>query len=388
LQTLDGGMNWKATYTRRLPGRGWTTTGLDVTTNYGIHFDPFDRQHVFIDYTDIGLFGSDDGGASWYSATTKGVPHEWLNTTYWMVFDPDVRGRMWAAMSGTHDLPRPKMWRRGSPSRYRGGVVRSDDGGKTWRTLTNGMPQTAATHIVLDPRTGRDARTLYVAGFGKGVFRSRNGGETWELKNSGLPAPEPFVWRLEQDADGVLYAVIARRSEDGAIGDAGDGALYRSRDGADSWQKVPLPEGVNGPNSLTVDRKDANRLYLSAWRRRIPGPEGGGGIYLSPDGGRSWKHVLSQDQHIYDVAVDPRDASRLYACGFESNAWRSVDRGESWQRIRGYNFKWGHRVIPDPFNASMIYVLTYGGSVWHGPAAGDPNAVEDITTPVAAYTRR
>jgi len=39
-------------------------------------------------------------------------------------------------------------------------------------------------------------------------------------------------------------------------------------------------------------------------------------------------------------------------------------------------------VIVDPANASMIYIATYGGSVWHGPAAGDPAATEDILTPV------
>jgi len=35
-------------------------------------------------------------------------------------------------------------------------------------------------------------------------------------------------------------------------------------------------------------------------------------------------------------------------------------------------------VIPDPLNQDMIYVTTFGGSVWHGPAAGDPTAAEDI----------
>ena len=84
---------------------------------------------MFISYTDIGLWASDTAGASWYSATRNGVPRQWVNTTYWMEFDPTVRGRMWAVMSGTHDLPRPKMWRRASPDSYTGGVVRSDDGG-------------------------------------------------------------------------------------------------------------------------------------------------------------------------------------------------------------------------------------------------------------------
>ena len=82
--------------------------------------------------------------------------------------------------------------------------------------------------------------------------------------------------------------------------------------------------------------------------------------------------------------MDPRNPAILYACGFTSSAWRSSDRGETWKRIQGYNFKWGHRVIPDPRDTQKIYITTFGGSVWHGPALGDPAAVEDIVTPQVA----
>ena len=44
-------------------------------------------------------------------------------------------------------------------------------------------------------------------------------------------------------------------------------------------------------------------------------------------------------------------------------------------------------MVPDPYNPGMIYVATFGGSVWYGPAAGDPKALEDIVTPEVAYTR-
>ena len=78
------------------------------------------------------------------------------------------------------------------------------------------------------------------------------------------------------------------------------------------------------------------------------------------------------------MTIDPRDPRILYAGGFDQAAFRSVDRGETWTRIRGYNFKWGQRVVPDPVDPSKIYVTTFGGSVWHGPAAGDPTAAEDV----------
>jgi hypothetical protein len=358
---------------------------LDVTTNYGVIFDPFDLHRIFIPYTDIGLFRSEDGGKGWVSSTA-GVPEEWVNTTYWIVFDPAVSGRVWGAMSGTHDLPRPKMWRRTSPGKFKGGVALSEDGGKTWRPSNQGMPQTAATHILLDTRSPAKARVLYVAGFGRGVFKSDNGGKSWRLRNDGISQKDPFAWRLAQDGHGVLYVIVARRSEDGSIGNEGDGALYRSRDGADHWQRLQLPAGVNGPNGLAVDPRDPKRLYLAAWRRNTAKPKDGGGIFLSTDAGATWRPVLEKDQHVYDVTIDPRDPDTLYACGFESSAWRSRDRGKTWARIRGYNFKWGHRVTPDPVNRGMIYVSTFGGSVWHGPADGDATSAEDIATPALAYT--
>jgi len=366
LRTTDGGKTWQAVYSRQAAGGGWTSTGLDVTTTYGVHFDPFDKRRIFISYTDINLFRSEDGGASWQSAS-QGIPQRWLNTLYWMEFDPEVKGRAWAVASGTHDLPRPKMWRRTPVSRYQGGVVISNDGGRSWQPSGSGMPPTAATHILLDPRSPADARVLYVAGFGRGVFKSVDGGQSWSLKNNGIEGKEPFAWRLARDRDGTLYLVVARRSEDGSIGNAGDGALYRSTDGAEHWTKLSLPAEVNGPNGLAIDPKDPTRLYLAAWRRNREG-EGGGGIYLSTDGGGSWRRVLDRDQHVYDVTIDPRNASVLYACGFESSIWRSADRGETWQRVAGYDFKWGHRVVPDPLSPDHIYVTTFGGSVWYGPA--------------------
>ena len=54
----------------------------------------------------------------------------------------------------------------------------------------------------------------------------------------------------------------------------------------------------------------------------------------------------------------------LYGLDYRMAAWRSGDRGETWARIRGFNFKWGHRVNPDANDPSKIYVTTFGGSLW------------------------
>lgn len=378
MQTTDGGANWTAVYSRKSDENGWVSTGLDVTTTYGYHFDPFDHSRQFISTTDIGLFRSEDAGKSWVSST-QGVPREWMNTTYWIVFDPAVKGRMWSVNSWTHDLPRPKMWRRKKILDYRGGVCRSEDGGRTWTKSNNGMEPTAPTHILLDPTSPPEARVLYVAAFGRGVYKSTDGGKNWALKNTGIAQKEPFAWRIVRDTQGALYVLVARRSEDGSIGNDGDGAIYRSTDGAENWMPVAMPQGSNAPNGLAIDPHESNRLYLAAWARDKGEHGEGGGIFLSEDAGKIWKQVLERDRHIYDVTIDSRDASILYAAGFESSAWRSTDRGEHWARIPGFNFKWGHRVIPDPENPKMVYITTFGGGVWHGSVDGEDRPLDNMT---------
>jgi photosystem II stability/assembly factor-like uncharacterized protein len=379
-RTTDGGKTWAQVNSERRGEDRWTSRGLDVTTTYGIQFDPHDAKRVFIPYTDIGLFRSEDGGGTWTGSTT-GIPAKWRNTTYWLAFDPEVKDLVWGAFSGTHDLPRPKMWRRTDPARFRGGVAVSTDGARHWTLSNEGMAESAITHVLLDPRSPKGNRTLYAAAFGRGVYKSTDNGRSWALRNTGLaadPRNQPFAWRLTLASDGTLYLVVARRSERGKIGDRDDGALYRSTDGALTWQAVPLPAGTNGPNGLTVDPADPKRLYLSAWGVTHPDGDTGGGIFLSTDAGATWRPVFTEAQHVYDVTVDPRDPKVLYAGGFDQAAFRSTDRGETWTRIRGYNFKWGQRVLSDPADPSKIYVTTFGGSVWHGPAAGDPTATEDV----------
>ena len=187
--------------------------------------------------------------------------------------------------------------------------------------------------------------------------------------------------------DGTLYLIVSRKSDARDADEALNGALYKSSDGAETWEKMGLPKGVNGPTSLLLHGSIPNQIYLSAWGRMgnsTFSPDRGGGIYVSKDEGLNWESLLIKDQHIHDLTYDERTGT-IYACGFNSSAFRSDDHGQSWERIKGYNFKWGKRVQPDPKDPDQIYIITFGGGVWHGPANGDPNAVEDIISRQTAY---
>jgi photosystem II stability/assembly factor-like uncharacterized protein len=386
VKTINGGKTWEQVYSKNKNNTGWYSTGLQVTTGYRVVSDPFNSTHVLMANTDIGLLESNDGTASWMSATkNNGVPDSWSNTCYWVTFDTAVKGKAWAVMSGTHDLPRPKMFRKNNVATYKGGVLVTENAGKTWQVTSSDIGEAAMTYILVDPASKKESRTLYACAFGKGVYKSIDGGRTWKQKNKGIPGTEPFAWQItRRDTDGVLFLIVSRRSEDGSIGNEKDGALYRSDDGAENWTKILLPDGTNAPTSLAIEKQYPHQLVLSAWGRTTSGkftPDTGGGIFISGDDGKTWKPVLENDQHISDITFDER-VNRFYACGFNGSAYYSEDGANTWIRIKGYNFKWGKRVDMDPLDPEKIFIITFGGGVWHGPAKGDALATEDIITPL------
>ena len=147
-----------------------------------------------------------------------------------------------------------------------------------------------------------------------------------------------------------------------------------------------MPGGLNGPTGITFDPKDPRRLYLSVWGRTEPSfsTNQDGGIFLANGGGKTWTNTRKTRTSRCDG--DSGNPNHVYAAGFRPPPGDPTDRRHSWGRIKGYNFKGAHRVIPDPRNHVRIFITTFGGSVWHGPADGDRTAVEDIVTPALAFS--
>ena len=47
--------------------------------------------------------------------------------------------------------------------------------------------------------------------------------------------------------------------------------------------------------------------------------------------------------------------------------------------LKGYNFKWGKRVDPDPSDPEKIFIITFGGGVWHGSTNKAGDAVDKVS---------
>ena len=385
MKTTDGGNTWKEIYSTQQNDGSFTSRGFDVTNAYGIHFDPFDSNHIVVSYTDIGFSQSYNRGKSW-SRSVTGVPGTWVNTCYWTLFDPSVKNKLWTAWSGMHDIPRGKMTRNPSwKKNYHGGICVSIDGGKTWQPSNNGLGDDAlVTSLVIDQKSAPGNRTMYAAVYNKGVFKSTDDGKTWQLKNAGIGA-NTCAFELTYTGNGNLFLVVSPTPDHQSKNNDSlfySGAVYKSTDGAQSWQKLTVTNEPFFPNGIAFDPGDPDRIYLACWAgidlndllgSNIAKTKGGnknipmkGGIFLSADAGKTWSSVFDTSQYVYDVTVDTFHKGRVYCNTFNKAAYRSDDYGKTWKQIEGYDFHWGHRIIVDQNDPEQIYITTYGSGVWHG----------------------
>jgi photosystem II stability/assembly factor-like uncharacterized protein len=372
--TRDGGDTWTRGHTRTAQGASpsdnrWVCNGLVVTSTWNYAIDPFDPKRHFICYTDIGFARSTDAGATWSWWTLKGRP-PWTNTTYDLAFDPAVPGKVWGAFSNVHDIPNGNIiWGNHNPNGP-GGVCVSTDHGATWTPSNTGLPVAPATSVVVDPRSPKDARVLYAGVFGKGVYRSADGGKTWEDRNRGLGSEENRrVCRVQLHRDGTLFALITGLRKEGKFQSDGVG-LYRSRNGGQDWELVNRSQPLLWPKDFTVDPSDSRVLYLGA--ANVTGQEQSG-LYRSVDGGATWKLLARKGSEHFGAYLSPFHKGWIYMTLTEgapgAGLWLSKNNGASWSPAKGLPFSNVQRVAFDPKRPELVYVTTFGGSVWKGPAS-------------------
>jgi hypothetical protein len=197
----------------------------------------------------------------------------------------------------------------------------------------------------------------------KGIYKSDDGAKTWKQANNGL-GENLFAWELRRNSKGRLFALFARgQKEDKTI----DGGIYFSDDHAENWKQLQLPKGVNGPHDLLIDPLRPNVMYVSCWPHSAGGKDVNGGVIKTEDGGVTWRQVFDETIRVNSAGMDPKQPNKIFINTFHNAAYKSEDSGESWQRIEGYRFKWGQRAIPDVHHPGMLYLTTYGGSVFYGP---------------------
>jgi photosystem II stability/assembly factor-like uncharacterized protein len=227
-RSSDGAQTWQELPALRghESGPSWQP-GAGGMCLHTILLDPGDPRRIFIAISAAGVFRSDDAGKSW-RPMNRGLKSP-------QIPDPDAEvghcvHRIAMHRSRPSTLFMQKHW----------DVMRSDDGGASWREVSGNLPSDFGFPIDIH---AHEPETIYVVPIksdsehyvpdGKlRVYRSRTGGQEWEALTKGLPQHDCYV--------NVLRDAMAVDSLDrcGIYFGTTGGQVYASSDAGDSWTPV------------------------------------------------------------------------------------------------------------------------------------------------------
>ncbi len=158
------------------------------------------------------------------------------------------------------------------------------------------------------------------------IMHSPDRGETWE----------PVTPELHVD----VHEVATTRADDDLVAANTANGPWVSTDRGRSWQhRAGEPLNHRYGRAIALDPNDASRMLASV----SDGPHGDhvhGQLYLSRDGGRSWKHVC---QEFPESTPDNINTGRL-AFSPDGRAWAAAgadlfaaDRQDRWQRVHQFD---------------------------------------------------
>ncbi|MBN2697956.1 MAG: hypothetical protein JXR52_03970, partial [Bacteroidales bacterium] len=351
-------------------GYNWFKTGGPPGgLGYDIRIHPENDQIIFVTDNPSGVNISYDGGINWEQSNTgitarTGESQEDI-PVFSLTIDPGNPDRVWCGTQNTK------------------GIFRSDDCGKSWIRMDNGViegieisfrgfaihPENSNIVLAAAEIATIEQGITFNKTKGK-IYKSVNGGESW------YP-----VWEGDNLARVLLYDYIhpdtvycstgifdreAYNSDEKLNLPGGEGIL-KSVDGGESW--VAINNGIDNLYTGFLEIHPANPriLYAASGNHAYGMPAGG--IYKTTDGGEQWTKILDGDCFTA-VAVSRSRPELVYAFS-ESGCYKSVDGGNIWTRhLREGDNSWGPpgirpgipiSAVVDSTDENKVFVNNYNG---------------------------
>lgn len=356
-KTEDGGATWRQRYTQERGDGLIGGTGLEVTCLHGVFPHPRVKGRVFFGFYDIGLLVSDDGGAT-FRRRMAGIPGEFDNSCFTVAFAEDDDARVWAGFGQWHS--------------NRGVLAESRDGGASWRVLaaqSGGFPDARPRFLIAERDGVSGAHRLFCVAEGRGVFASDDGGAAWQARNGGLPAERVTCLARDAENRAVFYAGVACKGGE-------PGAVFRSDDRCATWRQVSGSE--TGLAHVRQVAAKGGRVYVTTRGAMVDGRYRAGGVFRGD--GAAWRQVYT-NRFCEAVAIDPRDAGRVYASLHDhpyhdrstgGGVIVSADGGETWRSLTDDSLtcKGVTWIALDPLEPERLWLGTGGNAAFTGTVGG------------------
>ena len=240
----DGGKSWRelAGVRRLADERRWTYPVPVIQPHIrSIAIDPGNSQRLCLAAQVGGLLLSSDAGESW-----SDVRYPIDMDVHSVSFDPANGAVLYAATGGGENFPDPTPPPKGRP------LYRSQDGGKSWESISDSLSRTYSVPVRVHPSNSRmlflgvaeEPPPLWLNRPTKAngaLMRSSDAGATWQQLAGGFPSPyESMVECIDFDPDEPDHVFVGTGGEGARYIKLEDGEIFHSADRGDSWEKVPL----------------------------------------------------------------------------------------------------------------------------------------------------
>ena len=307
----DAGQTWQVFRTG--------TPDREAGVPIDLQVDPRDPYRIFVNNYNGGNFVSEDGGETWADASDG---YTGLKVAGDVRVAPD------------------------DPNLVFANAFRSTDGGQTWV----GIDAHPGDSFAFYPLPDSSGYGVIATSTNAQIFHSTDRGATWQAGSVVNLMDEVAAGRLEGDLLASISLVLAPSDPSrGYVGftvagcDTGTAqhcetpVFYRSDDTGYIWDAVEAP--FNTVLSIAVHPNNPDRLLVGTVN----------GLYRSDDGARSWQETpgitvdFSQlndpdlqysikQASVQHILFDPFDSKMLYAAVAPGAVWRSMDGGQTWQQ--------------------------------------------------------